>query len=364
MAHTIKVLVAPLDWGLGHATRCLPIINELLIQGCEVWLAGHGNSGALLRQQFPHLPYLSINGYNVFYQKANKKLPYSIALQSLKIKKAIAEEQRLLAGLMEKNQFHLVISDNRFGMHSRKAYNIFITHQLQILSGINRVVDALLKRVNYQYINVFDECWIPDWPGADNLAGRLSHPEKLPANARYIGPLSRFAITEVQKKYDVAFILSGPEPLRTRWEQKILADLQQFKGSVLLVRGLPLEKQQPDNFASVTIVNHLPAEALSIAMQQSEWVICRSGYTSVMDLVCLKKKAIMVPTPGQPEQEYLAQYLHQKSWFFSVNEDAFSLANSLEQAKMFPFVTPEHLPTNILKDRVSDLLQKLRNKNG
>lgn len=354
--------MAPLDWGLGHATRCLPVINELIKQGCEVWLAGFGHSGALLREAFPKLPYLPINGYNVFYQKANKKLPYSIALQSFKIRKAIVHENQILAGLMERYQFDAIVSDNRFGMYSGKAYSIFITHQLQIFTGINKAVDALVRRINYQYINRFDECWIPDYEGENNLAGSLSHPKKLPANAYYIGPLSRFFKEEVQKKYEVAYILSGPEPLRTQWEQKILADLQGFNGAALLVRGLPLEKQTPGNFGSVTIINHLPAEALNIAIQQSEWVVCRSGYTSVMDLIQLRKKAILVPTPGQGEQEYLARHLQQKGYFLCVTEDDFSLTETLARAKAFQFKIPEAGLLNVFANRISALIEKLKNK--
>lgn len=357
-----SVLVAPLDWGLGHATRCLPIINELLIQGCEVWLAGHGNSGALLQQTYPSLPFIPINGYNVFYQKANRKLPYNIASQAPKIRKAIVLEHHILNDLVNQHGFDIVISDNRFGMFSSKTYNVFITHQLHIFSGLHAWVDQAIQLFNFHYIRKFDECWVPDFEGVENLAGKLSHPKKTPGKVHYIGPLSRFQQSDAPPLYDLAFILSGPEPLRTCWEKKILAGLEQYKGKAILVRGLPRENEKPAAPHDVEVINHLPGNELSKVIQQSGWVICRSGYSSVMDLVKLGKKAIIVPTPGQAEQEYLGRYLHQKKYFYSVSEDQLNIPVTIEKAERFSFTQPILEDTGILQRRISSLLQTVSSK--
>lgn len=362
LTEQLKILVAPLDWGLGHASRCLSIINELLNQGCSVWLAGHGNSGVLLREAYPHLPYTEINGYNIFYQKAKQKLPVSIALQAFKIRNAIRKEHHILDQLIQQYQFDAVISDNRFGMYSPKTYSVFITHQLAIYSGLNVLADIVVRRMNYGYIHRFNECWIPDFEGSENLAGSLSHPASLPSNASYIGPLSRMKTGDAVMQYDLCIVLSGPEPLRTRWEERLIAGLRGFKGKALLVRGLPLEIQLPEVNEGLSIVNHLPADSLAQALAGAEWILCRSGYSSVMDLIALGKKAIIVPTPGQAEQEYLARYLQQKGYFISVTEQELDIQSAIEAAANFAFQPMPAVDPSQLKKQVQQLIARLREK--
>lgn len=330
------ILVAPLDWGLGHAARCIPIVNELIKQGWEVWLAGSGPTLTLLQKQYPHLPFLPLKPYNVFYHAATGNLSLTIARQAPAIWAAIKYEHLWLQHTLKTRSFDVILSDNRYGLYSKQAYSIFITHQLAIRSGFPSLIDRVLRRFNYHYINQFTECWIPDWEGEINIAGELSHPRKIPTNAHYIGPVSRFEPQQQIKKYDVAIVLSGPEPCRTNWEQKLLEQLKGFEGTALLVRGVD-DGKEISLASNVSVKNMLPAEELNTAIEQAEWVICRSGYTSVMDLITLRKKAIFVPTPGQPEQEYLADYLCRQGIFYSIPESEFSIKDCLQKAAEFPF---------------------------
>jgi predicted glycosyltransferase len=201
------------------------------------------------------------------------------------------------------------------------------------------LTDKLAKCIHNQFIIIYVQCWIPDFKGT-GLAGKLSHPKKIPRNAVYIGALSRFEKLAVQDNvYDLLISLSGPEPQRTIFENIILRELEHFEKKVLVVRGLPTESQKIHfENSSVTFANHLSATDLNLAFQQSEMIICRSGYTTIMDLVKIEKKAILVPTPGQREQEYLASYLMEKKNFLSVQQKKFKLKEALSSAAGFPFV--------------------------
>lgn len=354
------VLVAPLDWGLGHAARCIPIINEFIRQDWEVWLAGSGPTLTLLQQQYPQLPSLALKPYNVFYHGATGRLPLTVARQAPAIWASIRHEHRWLQQVLKTRSFDVILSDNRYGLHSNQAYCVFITHQLVIRSGLLRWIDGILRKFNYHYINKFNECWIPDWEGAVNIAGELSHPSRVPANAHYIGPVSRFELQQQLKQYDIAIVLSGPEPCRTDWEQKLQQELRHFEGTALLVRGVPIGKELslPPN---IVVENMLSAEELNTAIEQAEWIICRSGYTSIMDLITLRKKAILVPTPGQPEQEYLADYLCRQGIFYSISESEFSLKNSLQKAAAFPFdFTRFEGQKTSYRKRIAELTERIR----
>ena len=326
----IRVLVAPLDWGLGHTTRCIPIISELLKQDCEVLIGAEGHSKALLEQEFPQLTFLALKGYNMLYSRNQFWLPLKLLLQFPKLISRIYYEKRWLKKTIQLNRIDLVISDNRMGLNDPAVPCIYMTHQLTIKTG-NRLTEWIAQRIHYHFINQFNYCWVPDMAGTNNLAGALSHPVFLPKiPLQYIGPLSRFEKISTEKKYDLAVILSGPEPQRTIFENIILKELDNYKGECLLVRGLPsgAEICKCKN-ELVEIHNHLSSTALNNAIQQSACVIGRAGYSTVMDLVKLQQKAILIPTPGQTEQTYLASSLMQKGIFYCIDQHEFSLHECL-----------------------------------
>jgi uncharacterized protein (TIGR00661 family) len=335
-----RVLVTPLDWGLGHATRCIPIINELIRQKCEVVIAADKALVFLLKKEFPTTVFLRINGYKVQYSRNRKWLPLKLLLQFPKIIFSVWKEKAWLKKMVNEYQLDAVISDNRFGMNSKKIRCVYITHQLHIKTG-NTFSEKIAQKMHYHFIKKYDSCWVPDFK-ENGLAGELSHQANMPSNVLYTGPLSRFEkIKEVHKVYNVLISLSGPEPQRSIFEKIILLQLKTFKKKVLLVRGLPDENiNLQADMKSIEIVNHLPAEKLNIAFQQSEFIISRSGYSTIMDLVKLCKNAILVPTPGQTEQEYLSKYLMEKKYFYSVEQNNFSLETAIQQASSFPFVKP------------------------
>jgi len=219
-------------------------------------------------------------------------------------------------------------------------------------------IDQALQRLNYGYINRFKACWVPDCKGEENLAGELSHPARIPGTLSYLGPLSRFGNSQFDKQYDIGIILSGPEPQRSILEKNILGQLKVFTGTGVLVRGLPAKNINSSLIGNVEVISHLPSSKLSMTIAQAGLVISRSGYSSIMDLVSLRKKAVLIPTPGQPEQEYLASYLHAKRMFYSIEQDQFDLGNILEQVADFPFSIPE-LDMNQYKKEIIQFVESL-----
>ena len=332
-----KLLMAPLDWGLGHVTRCMPVIRDLLANNCEVWLAGEGAQEKLLREEFPSLPFLPLRGYRVKYSKSG--LPGKLVLQIPSLLRSIKEENKWLKEQVDKYAFEAVISDNRYGLYHEKIISILITHQLCIKSSFGKWSERFLQKWNYNFINRFNECWVPDEKGENNLAGELSHPVTLPViPVKYIGLLSRFEKKNIEEINDhLLIILSGPEPQRTILEDKIIDQIVNYSGTATIVRGLPAEKNIIPSTNTIHFYNHLASSELNNEMMKAEFIISRSGYSTVMDIAALQKKSILIPTPGQTEQEYLSNYLMKKRFSFCIKQKEFLLLKNIEEAKIFEY---------------------------
>ncbi len=305
MAAALRILVAPLDWGLGHATRCIPLIRKYLAEGNEVILAGYGRSGSLLQKTFPDLTYVELPGFVVRYPKG-KNFLLKMAIQLPRLWLAVRKEHRALDRLIARYQPDFILSDNRYGLYSKKVKTAILTHQLFIRAGI---WSKPVNTINQFYLQKFDQCLVPDYETDPTLSGALSHGKKLPFAVSYLGPLSRFEKACEKKsgfRFRYTVLLSGPEPQRSLLEKKLAAALQHTNAPFAIVQGKPdreAENEQGENrFA------HLDTEQLYALINDSEMLICRPGYSTLMDLEILGKKALFIPTPGQTEQEYLAHY--------------------------------------------------------
>ncbi len=353
-----RVLVAPLDWGLGHATRCIPVIRELLAQGAEPWLAGEGAQELVLREAFPQLPFLALPGYRVQYAKTAGGLIRKIIGQVPKINRAIRREHEWLKEQAGRHRINAVISDNRYGLYHEGIPCIIITHQLRIKSPLGVWSERILQKNNYRYLNRFTECWIPDQATGNILAGELSHPRHLPGvPLRYIGPLTRFEKKEIPvRKNHLLFLLSGPEPQRTLLENRVIQEIGTYHGTATVVRGLPGNRTLIPSTGMLQFYNHLPAAALNDRLLEADLVIARSGYSTLMDALSLQKKMMLIPTPGQTEQEYLARYLQQHNIAPFLAQKDFTLQAALNQAAVFPYVIPDLTSTGAVKDAVAGLL--------
>lgn len=299
-----KILVAPLNWGLGHATRCIPIIKALLQQGFEPMVATDGVALTILQKEFPTLTFLTLPSYEISYAKKGIFFKWKLLFDSPKMLKAIKKERKLVKKWVKEHELSGIISDNRLGVFSKKVPSVFITHQLNVITGNTT---WLSSKIHQYIIKKYTECWVPDVAGTPNLTGKLGHLKNPDFPITYLGPLSRMEPKKLEKKYDLMVLLSGPEPQRTMLEEKLLEEVQRFTGEVLFVKGKMEKEQLIDIHNHVEIYNFMTSEQLEDAIQQSNMILSRSGYTTVMDLAKLHKKAFFIPTPGQFEQEYLAK---------------------------------------------------------
>ena len=346
--HFYRVLVAPLNWGLGHATRCVPIIRELLRQGKEVVIAAEGYPLRFLRREFPHLEWVEFEGLKVEYADGESQVG-AMLRQLPGFLRGIWREHRELKRIVEAYDIQVVISDNRFGLWCRDAYSVYMTHQLMVKMprGL-RCLEWGVWRLHRWFIRHYDECWVPDVEGDDNLSGDLSHKYPLLKNTKFIGVLSRFSTEKIEwedvridaealdldERYDVVAVLSGPEPHRSNLEAEIASmhnvqctmhnltpsalrarppktggQYGALNSKLLIVQGLPEDdlRLATRTDEGIHYIPHLPTRLLQWYMQEAKQIVCRSGYSSIMDLHTIGRKAHLIPTPGQTEQIYLAE---------------------------------------------------------
>ena len=340
------ILVAPLDWGLGHATRCIPIIRSLTNLGYRVLIATDGHPESLLKNEFPQHHFLKLPGYQIRYSRSRGWLPYKIIQQIPALLRIVQQEHRWLQDVIEQYDIDLVIADNRYGLWTDKIPTVFITHQLTIKAPYTWL-EKQIQKINYRYINRFTVCWVPDLKEHGGLAGILSHPVKLPdIPLEYLGLLTRFHGKREAQGNRITVLLSGPEPQRTLLENKIIEQATKYEQPITLVRGLPATKTLLPVSALIQQFNHLETKELENILHESELVIVRSGYTSLMELMQLKVKTVLVPTPGQTEQEYLAKTLNEKGFAVCMTQEAFNLQQAILLSRSHHY----HFPPVVLYD--------------
>jgi uncharacterized protein (TIGR00661 family) len=335
-----NILVAPLNWGLGHATRCIPIIRALIDHDFNPILASDGVALEMLRKEFPDLQTLELPSYQIEYAKNGKNFKWKMIQNSPKMISAILEEKKIVKNWVTEYNLSGIISDNRLGVRSKQIPSVFITHQLNVLTGNTSWITTKLHQ---NIVRKFTECWVPDFKEKPNLTGKLGHLKvDSNLNLKYIGPLSRLKARYLREKYQLMILLSGPEPQRTMLEEKLTIEVTKFKGNVIFIKGLIENEQKMEQIGDVTFVNFMNSQELETTFNESEIVLCRSGYTTIMDLAKLGKKAFFIPTPGQFEQEYLAKKLKRNGLFPFANQDDFRIGNLFEVDLYRGIQTPEN----------------------
>ena len=326
----MKILIAPLNWGLGHASRCVPLIHRLLDEGHEVVIGGDGMSFTLLRKHFPKLRYVYLAPLDLHYSRSgNQTWAMLKAIPRLLLWRN--KDRLMLKAILQEEHFDQVISDNRPGLYNKQVECIYITHQLQIrLTKTWQWAEATASRIHARMYTRFNKVWIPDYEDINHsLAGELSHPSNLRLSRKmtafqYIGPLSRFHSPITHKpspiNYEVVAVLSGLEPQRTLLEQELIERYSGKEERVLIVQGLVNHPNTRIKRGNLTIVPSMADAELVPALLNARHIIARSGYSTIMDLEALGLLSVgnnkplpvhieLIPTPGQPEQEYLAVWL-------------------------------------------------------
>ncbi len=305
------IFICVLNWGLGHATRMIPIIDACIDNGSKVIICSDGQALLFLKKTYPSQSFESLDAYNVKYAKYWNAL--YLIVQSWKIPYAISKENKTLSILIKKHKPDLILSDNRYGCYSKDIRSILITHQTHLF--VNKWYGFLPNAYLNKCLSKFQEIWIPD-NEQQTLSGRLSdckHP-----NVHFIGPLSRLQKKQAKKTTDLLIILSGIEPQRSLLEKELQALYLEKDYSVKWIRGT--SKRVSKHSPKIEVVDLAQSQLVNRWINDSKLVITRCGYSSVMDLVCMKQKAILIPTPGQQEQEYLGSHLDKHPLFTLIKQ--------------------------------------------
>lgn len=333
-----NILIAPLDWGLGHTSRCMPIIELLLQHNQNVFFAGNEAQIEIIKNKFPSITCLQLNGYNVKYGKSKITFMPKLVMQLPKLHKAIQKENKWINEIQTLYQIDIIISDNRYGLYHKNCTSILLTHQLQIQTGSN-LGNYVVQRYLKNYLKQFTKIWIVDTED-NKLAGKLSQCNSM-KNTEYIGWLSQFQYSHgkqhpITTNHDfILAILSGPEPARTKFFNLLRTQMKYIDNkNFVIVGGVPNGEniKMPKNIRYIPFADTVTLQQL---MNNARLIITRSGYSSIMDMVALEKQAIFIPTPGQTEQSFLADHLRKLKLFNSVSQEKFDLRKILNGTKNY-----------------------------
>lgn len=381
----MKILVAPLDWGLGHATRCVPIVKEFLRQGAEVELAVVKANAGFFREVFPELRQRVAPGYNVVYPKYGFNMALWLLKNSAHLNAVMRYEKRYAEEMVERHGYDVLFSDNRFAFFSKKAYSVYMTHQRRIaFPPAVAALEGVGVRWHRARMRNFDEVWVPDVEAAPGYAGALSH---LPAlrgaentpKVKFVGPLSRFdevagslktsgldagelpAGNKCAGKYRVVAVISGVEPARTQFENRLRDILRDVPGNHLMILGKPQAPRRHWTEGNIEFVTHLSTGDFANAVRNADWVISRGGYSTVMDMAYLGAKCVFVPTPGQYEQVVLARDLATAGYAVSIPANRLSVESLLGAFKN-NVALPRPESSGVLENAVKDLFSRVGDK--
>jgi len=342
-----KNLFAVLGWGLGHATRSIPLIHKFIEHKIGLILGGCGDSLLLLRETFPQLEHVSLPSYGFRYPRSGALFPWAILGHLPRFMNARAEEHRILRRMVAERRVQGVVSDNRYGLYLDGLPSRLLIHQLS--PELPAPLQPFRKHIlglHHDMLARFGRCWVPDNPEHD-FAGRLSHAFRPSLKTDYLGPLSRIPsipLTETDGSYDLCAVLSGPEPQRSILEDMVIRQSAKAQAHLALVRGLPANGHTMNTVGRADCWGHLPGPALRQVLEHSRVLLCRPGYSSLMDYYATGLPAILVPTPGQSEQEYLGRWWASRGYGISVPQHDLDLISLMRNPEQIPRLALHPVP--------------------
>ncbi len=331
----MKIIYGVCSWGLGHATRSLPVIRKLIEENNELTIISNGRSLELLKKELgKNIKYFDIPDYPMLLSENSRQFMAKSVVYWPSFIRSMESELQKLKKILENRKCDRIISDSRYGLYSRKIPSFFISHQIRIMNPLRiKMFERGSEIFNLFFFKRYAGVIIPDYKD-DNLSGDLSHNlRRIDENKiHYVGALSDFKKKKIRKDIDYLISISGPEPQRTMFEKKLVSQVNDLKGRVVITLG-KTEKKDKFNKKNIETHSFLSKEKREDFLNRTKLVISRSGYSTIMDLAIIGAKALMTPTPGQVEQEYLGQYHNKKGTFFSVNQNSIDLRRDVEFAK-------------------------------
>jgi UDP:flavonoid glycosyltransferase YjiC (YdhE family) len=310
---------------LGHAARMVPLARILRETNHKIIIGSGEEHISFFRNEIPGITCIEFQGFKPVYSQIFPQY-LTLLLKIPNLVYHIIREHFQLKKIIRDHSIDIIISDNRFGLWNRNITSVYVTHMPLIPFPVPFLFLEFIGIIMHRaIINKYSFCFIPDLPGEVNVSGRLSHGMKLPANVRYTGIFSRFANNLSPSQESINFehntvVLSGPEPQRSILKQKLIVLLKNKKPDTVILEGKPALTRVINKSDNIACYNHLPASEMEGIIKSSKGVITRSGYTTIMELISLNCSALLIPTPGQTEQEYLAEYLSEKGWFSTVSQ--------------------------------------------
>ncbi|UCF49689.1 MAG: hypothetical protein JSU91_08060 [Thermoplasmatales archaeon] len=331
----MKIIYGICSWGLGHASRSLPIIRKLIDENNELTIISNGRSLEFLKKELGNnIKYFDIPDYPMLLSENSRQFMAKSAVYWPSFIGRMESELQKLKKILENIKCDRIISDSRYGIYSRTIPSFFISHQIRIMNPLRiDIFERGSEIFNLFFFKRYAGVLVPDYKD-DNLSGDLSHNLRRidEDKIHYVGALSDFKKKKTKKDIDYLISISGPEPQRTMLEEKLLSQVNNLKGRIIITLG-KTEKKDKFNKKNIETYSFLSKEKREDFLNRSKLVISRSGYSTIMDLAIIGTKALMIPTPGQVEQEYLGQYHNNKGTFFSVNQDTIDLKRDVDIAK-------------------------------
>jgi spore coat polysaccharide biosynthesis predicted glycosyltransferase SpsG len=363
-----NILICPLEWGLGHAARMIPLARKLKEMNHNVIIGSGEEHISLFRNELTELNYVNFPGFSPGYSRVLPQY-FSLLFKIPALIYHIIAEHHRLKKIIKQKSIDIVISDNRFGLWNRKITSVYITHMPLIpLPKIFKFLEPLGVLLHRIIIKKYSFCFIPDLPGNLNLSGRLTHGVSLPDNTRFIGILSRFAFLEKSgnenpvKSTHNTIILSGPEPQRGMLKVKLMHLLLDAQPETVIFEGKPGKSGEITRTGNITLYSHLPAFRMKEIIEESENIITRSGYSTIMELASMNCSALLIPTPGQTEQEYLAEYLSGKGWFDTLSQDKIDSGIAFPKKDQLIPAEINRQSTILFSEAINELLEKQHKK--
>jgi len=335
-----RVFIAPLNWGLGHATRLLPLINYLLAKNYKIYIGASGRSKEVLQQEVSQCTFFDFPEYPIKYPQSRFFVTRFMLIIFPQMLLAMKNEQKKLRILHKKYQFDLIISDNRFSLALTGVKSLLVSHQLRYkLPWPIQKMEWLPEYFNYSHFRKYDRIIVPDTDENKTLTGDLSHNMRyLPYNKLYyLGIMTtvEMDISEDEENIDYLVLISGPEPQRTKFEKIVINQVKSLQGRVVVALGKP-EKNYKIRMGNSVIYSYLNRNKISKYLGRAKFIVSRPGYTTVMEMIESGKRGLFIPTPGQIEQVYLAKYFMDNKWCYSVSQYKFDLSNAVKIAQTYP----------------------------
>jgi len=337
----MKIIYGVCSWGLGHATRSLPVIRKLIEEDNELTIISHDRSLELLKKELgENIEYIDIPDYPMLLSENARQFMAKSVIYWPKFIVGMRSGLKHLTKMLEKRKCDLIISDARYEIYSRKIPSFFISHQMRIMNPLRiKMLERGSEIFNLFFFRRYCGVIVPDYK-EDNISGDLAHNLKKidEGKIHYVGVLSDFKKKNTKKDIDYLISISGPEPQRTILEKKLLSQIDKLEGNIIVTLGKTEEKNSLSK-KNIETYSFVTKEKREDFLNRAKLVVSRSGYSTISDLAVIGTKALMTPTPGQIEQEYLAGYHNKKGTFYSVNQDNIDLARDAELAKKTTGIT-------------------------